>query len=310
MVDPYATGGPGFDGARLTTRTAARTVTVDPAKGPDFEMPFRCGEAWVGSTRSSHSPSRYSIDFNRTGDTGRPVLSSAPGVVYRVAKASGYGNYVIVDHGAGYSTLYAHLQATHVSVGQVVDQSAVVGFVGSTGRVTGPHLHFEQRLNGNYFAPYFHRTRFVFDRTVSSQSCADTPLVGDWDGDGTDNVAVFRRTTGLGTTFQNTPAGSRVIRYGAPGYTPFTGDWDGNGITQLGSRAARSTAFQLRGEDGRTSQANMGGSIKDTPISGTWVRSAKSSIGVYSHLTRKFTLRYRGQAMEVCMNLSLARRYA
>lgn len=289
MIDPYAQS---QTGTPRTGRTfTARTVSVSPSEGPDFEMPFRCGETWVGSTRSTHSPSRWSIDFNRTGDTGRPVLASARGVVTRVARASGYGNYVIIDHGAGYSSLYAHLQSSVLSVGQVIDQGAVLGYLGSTGRVTGPHLHFEMRLNGNYFAPYFHRTRFGYARTVASQNCPDAPIVGDWDGDGVDDLGILRPQVGQVKIFQRYPSGSQTLNFGAPADSMVAGDWDGNRIDQFAKRSPRRNEFVLRGEDGQTSTANMGGAPRYVPVTGVWQRGARTGLGLFNVATRTFTVR-------------------
>ena len=72
----------------------------------------------------------------------------AAGTVVSVDWTGGYGNTVVVDHGDGFSTVSAHLAAFEVSVGDVVEAGDVVGLVGRTGRVTGPHLHFETRLGG------------------------------------------------------------------------------------------------------------------------------------------------------------------
>ena len=94
-----ADGGHGF--GRMGPATA-RTTSVSPSSGPDFEMPFLCGQSWTGTSRSSHSPSYYTIDWNRPDDLGKPVLASAPGVVSRaVSLTTSYGRYVIVDHGGG-----------------------------------------------------------------------------------------------------------------------------------------------------------------------------------------------------------------
>ena len=276
-----------------TDGRAMRTVAVDPKKGPDFEMPFVCGQTWTGSSRASHSPSPYSIDWNRTGDEGSPALASARGVVSRVAVASGYGNYVIVDHGGGWTTLYAHLQSTQAAVGQVVDQGAIVGRVGHTGNVTGPHLHFEERLNGAYFPPYFHRTTFKFGSTMSSLNCPDIPVTGDWDGNGITDVGVFRPAVAAGQSrFILLADGVRTEPKGAAaGATPVIGDWDGDGRSQLGWRLMGSSDFVLRGQEGGESKANMGGLPRDLPVSGDWTTQPKSGLGVYHQDTTKLTWR-------------------
>ncbi len=79
---------------------------------------------------------------------GTPINGVASGVVIHSGWLGGYGNLVVVDHGDGLSTAYAHQQRIFVSVGDVVSQGATLGEVGSTGYSTGPHLHFEVRING------------------------------------------------------------------------------------------------------------------------------------------------------------------
>ena len=64
-----------------------------------------------------------------------------------------YGMYVVIDHGDGYQSLYAHMSSVYVTVGQMVNQGDVIGLVGSTGWSTGPHLHFEIRKNGTRVDP-------------------------------------------------------------------------------------------------------------------------------------------------------------
>lgn len=81
--------------------------------------------------------------------SGTPVLAVTGGVVVMVGDADdGYGSKVVVDHGGGLGSVYAHLSSVSVGVGQIVGEGQVVGGVGSTGRSTGPHLHFELRTFG------------------------------------------------------------------------------------------------------------------------------------------------------------------
>jgi murein DD-endopeptidase MepM/ murein hydrolase activator NlpD len=79
---------------------------------------------------------------------GAPNRAAAAGTVIYAGWLGGYGNLVVVDHGNGLSTAYAHASAILVSVGQTVSQGETVSLVGATGHVTGPHLHFEVRING------------------------------------------------------------------------------------------------------------------------------------------------------------------
>jgi murein DD-endopeptidase MepM/ murein hydrolase activator NlpD len=79
---------------------------------------------------------------------GVPVLSPAPGVVVKSGYESLYGNIVVLDHGAGYRTVYAHLSSCSVEEGAFVNRGEELGKVGTTGRTTGPHLHYEVRVNG------------------------------------------------------------------------------------------------------------------------------------------------------------------
>jgi len=85
--------------------------------------------------------------------TGTPVRVAADGMVVRAEYFGGYGRLVVVDHGNGITTYYAHLNRFHVIPGQEIRRGESVGTVGSTGRVTAPHLHYEVRIAGTPVNP-------------------------------------------------------------------------------------------------------------------------------------------------------------
>ena len=87
------------------------------------------------------------------GDTGDPVRATATGTVTTAGVNGGYGKMVEIDHGNGLSTRYGHLSAIDVSVGQSVRIGQTIGKIGSTGRSTGPHLHYETRVDGEAVDP-------------------------------------------------------------------------------------------------------------------------------------------------------------
>lgn len=74
---------------------------------------------------------------------GKPVYATAAGIVYKAKYGKGYGNYVVINHLTGIKTLYGHLWVNMVKKGENVEQGQLIGFVGDTGNVTGPHLHYE-----------------------------------------------------------------------------------------------------------------------------------------------------------------------
>ena len=86
---------------------------------------------------------------------GGPIYAADGGtVIYAGVISGGYGIMVMIDHGTGYQTLYAHLSAVAVGCGQGVSQGQMIGYGGSTGNSTGPHLHFEVRYGGRYVNPW------------------------------------------------------------------------------------------------------------------------------------------------------------
>ena len=89
------------------------------------------------------------LDIDQTFNYGGAIAAAAPGqVVLATSDGYGYGAYVVIRHDNGYETLYAHMSAIYVTQGQYVSQGEIIGAIGCTGYCTGPHLHFEVRING------------------------------------------------------------------------------------------------------------------------------------------------------------------
>ena len=271
---------------------SARTISVSPSAGPDFEFPFACGTTWTGSTRSSHSPSSYTVDFNAPDDVNKPVLASAPGVVIRTRSlTTSYGRHVIIDHGHGYTTLYAHLSKIGVVEGQVLDQGDLVGNLGTTGNSTGPHLHFEERRDGAYFRPYFHRRTFSFGSTSASQNCNDRPVAGDWDGDGDDEFGIFRITSSGARYYQRTSSGNKMVAWGSAADAPAVGDYDGDDVAQVGVRKSGTATWRLRSKSGATATVSNVGASTDRPTIGDWDGNGRANLGFYRFSSHTFYLR-------------------
>jgi murein DD-endopeptidase MepM/ murein hydrolase activator NlpD len=96
---------------------------------------------------------RAHMGVDYAAPVGTPVIAVADGVVAESSFQGGYGNMVVIQHNANQSTAYAHLSRMNVRKGQAIKQGDVVGAVGSTGLSTGPHLHFEFRINGRHVDP-------------------------------------------------------------------------------------------------------------------------------------------------------------
>ena len=96
--------------------------------------------------------------------TGTPVYATADGIVSRAEPFSSYGNYIQIEHGGEMQTRYAHLSGYAVASGEQVRKGQLIGFVGSTGRSTGPHLHYEVRVAGEAVDP----TPYMVDTQIAS----------------------------------------------------------------------------------------------------------------------------------------------
>lgn len=145
-------------GGEITSTVAKKPVTGSKTKSPYVggNLPILSGyyinPAPGGHiTQGLHGHNGIDLGASR----GAPIVAAAGGTVI-IAKNSGwnggYGNYVVVSHTNGTQTLYAHLTNTIVSPGQTVNQGQTIGYMGSTGRSTGTHLHFEVRGATNPFA--------------------------------------------------------------------------------------------------------------------------------------------------------------
>lgn len=110
------------------------------------------GNRWIVEEQKNNF--HKGIDITKPGCGGTPTVAAAGGTVIQAGdKGNGYGNCVIIDHGNGISTLYAHHQSLAVSIGQTVKQGDTLGYIGHTGYAYGDHLHFEVRVDGQHTDP-------------------------------------------------------------------------------------------------------------------------------------------------------------
>lgn len=121
-------------------------LAVEPVRGIESSG-FGWREDPINQSKKFHKGADYKAD------RGTPVYAAGDGVVAFCGRQNGYGKVIYVDHGGGLVTRYAHLSSIDVERGEVVEGDAVIGKVGSTGRTTGPHLHFEVRLDGRAVDP-------------------------------------------------------------------------------------------------------------------------------------------------------------
>lgn len=141
-----------------------------------IRKPISIGEQRSGFGMRRHPILRYSrmhtgVDWS--APTGTPIVASGNGTIIKAARESGYGNRVEIQHANGYVTTYNHMSgfARGISAGVRVRQGQVVGFLGSTGLSTGPHLHYEVIVNGNFVDPL--RIRLARTRELTGRQVAE-----------------------------------------------------------------------------------------------------------------------------------------
>jgi murein DD-endopeptidase MepM/ murein hydrolase activator NlpD len=141
--------GPAFaalEGALFRMEVLERTLVAVPSGNPANIMLMSSGFGYRSDPFNGGGAMHSGLDFK--GPIGTPILAAAPGRVASVGSQGGYGQTIEIDHGQGILTRYAHLSGYDARVGQVVAAGDKIGRMGSTGRSTGSHLHFEVRING------------------------------------------------------------------------------------------------------------------------------------------------------------------
>lgn len=136
--------------AAVATTTTASTTTATVFRTIAFAAPV---EGYDINSRYGPRGGRMHQGIDIAAPTGTPILSAAEGVVLRTGRSSSYGNFAEVRHDNGVTSFYAHMSHISVSEGDTLAAGGLIGEVGSTGRSTGPHLHFEIRLDGRQINP-------------------------------------------------------------------------------------------------------------------------------------------------------------
>jgi murein DD-endopeptidase MepM/ murein hydrolase activator NlpD len=139
----------------LLGRASTLLASYTPPKPSDsFVWPLSGRlTSYYGRRNISVGGNTFHAGLDIAAKTGTPITASRPGTVTKASWGGSYGYVVFVDHGDGSQSRYAHQSQLNVRVGHYVNQGDIVGFVGSTGASTGPHLHFEIRFNGRSVDP-------------------------------------------------------------------------------------------------------------------------------------------------------------
>jgi len=127
-----------------------RVLTTEPVVFTD-RTEESSGYGWREDPKNKHQKFHHGNDYR--AKPGTPIVAAGEGTVIFAGRRGGYGNVVFIDHGGGIITRYAHMRRIETKLGASIQAGERVGQVGSTGRTTGPHLHFEVRLSGRSVNP-------------------------------------------------------------------------------------------------------------------------------------------------------------
>lgn len=130
---------------------AAKTQVAVPSINPVEIMKFSSGYGYRSAPTRGASRNHKGIDI--PGPVGTPIYATADGLIGRAQWVSGYGKFVEINHGNSVQTRYGHLSAMNVMPGQRIKKGDILGYMGSTGRSTGSHLHYEVRIAGEAINP-------------------------------------------------------------------------------------------------------------------------------------------------------------
>lgn len=145
-----AAGQSGLSSAARATRIANTTVSI-PSRTPLDGVTLTSGYGMRVHPVTGGMRAHKGIDLS--SPVGTPIYATADGVVSKASWFGGYGLYVSLEHGGNLQTRYGHMSRLNVAEGQRVNKGEIIGFVGSTGRSTGPHLHYEVRVHGEAVNP-------------------------------------------------------------------------------------------------------------------------------------------------------------
>ena len=172
---PIVVSSRSFDDAALSTRYDPLMTNLDrlnlmriAASKLPLALPLHSDFRFTSGFGYRHDPkgrgTRNHAGVDLAGPRGTPIYATADGVVVAAGPESGYGNVVRIQHDFGFETVYAHQSKIRVRVGQQVSRGVQIGDMGSTGRSTGSHLHYEVRVNGAPVNPmtYLEAAKDVF----------------------------------------------------------------------------------------------------------------------------------------------------